>query len=199
MRLADAEVLPYEFTGVALRARTNLREVQDLLKTMRDSVEEQNRQVEEGAFVAMNDPRRPIVAPIVEDVPPHLNFTPIENGVDRLGRAADKYEEGLTSAMKDGGKALRSDGVARVNALLLLTERALTPEAGLPRRPWYKNLLSAPGWYTGYAAKTFPGVREAIEGKRWNEAEEQSATLGRTLQEEAEAIERAAEELERLH
>jgi N-acetylated-alpha-linked acidic dipeptidase len=199
MRLADAEVLPYEFTGVAHRARTNLREVQDLLKTMRDSVEEQNRQVEEGTFVAMNDPRRPIVAPTVEDVPPHLNFTPIENGVDRLGRAADKYEEALTSAMKDGGKALRSDSVARVNALLLQTERALTPKAGLPRRPWYKNLLSAPGWYTGYAAKTFPGVREAIEGKRWIEAEEQAATLGRTLEEEAEAIERAAEELERLH
>ncbi len=199
MRLADAEVLPYEFTGVVQRARTNLREVQDLLKTMRDSVEEQNRQVKESTFVAMNDPRRPTVAPTVEDVPPHLNFTPIENGTDRLGRAADKYEEALTSAMKDGGKALRSDGVARVNALLLLTERAVAPPVGLPRRPWYRNLLSAPGWYTGYGAKTFPGVREAIEGKRWAEAEEQAATLGRMLEEVAGAINRAAEELERLH
>jgi N-acetylated-alpha-linked acidic dipeptidase len=199
MRLADAEVLPYEFTSVTQRVRTNLREVQDLLRTMRDSVEEQNRQVKESTFVAMNDPRRPTVAPTVEDLPPHLNFTPIENGADRLGRAADKYEEALTGAMKDGGKVLRSDGVARVNALLLLTERALAPEAGLPRRPWYKNLLSAPGWYTGYSAKSLPGVREAIEGKRWREAEEQAATLGQMLEEEAGAIERAAEVLERLH
>jgi hypothetical protein len=35
--------------------------------------------------------------------------------------------------------------------------------------------------------------------KRWAEAEEQAATLGRMLEEEAGAIERAAEELERLH
>jgi N-acetylated-alpha-linked acidic dipeptidase len=199
MRLADAELLPYEFTSVTQRVRTNLREVQDLLKTTRDSVEEQNRQVGESVFVATNDPRRPTVAPTVEAVPPHLNFTPIENGADRLGRAADQYEKALTNAMKDGGKALRSDEVARVNGSLLRTERALAPEAGLPRRPWYKNLLTAPGWYTGYAAKTLPGVREAIEGKRWAEAEEQAATLGRMLEEEAGAIEGAAEELERLH
>jgi N-acetylated-alpha-linked acidic dipeptidase len=199
MRLADAEVLPYEFTAVAQRARTNLREVQDLLKTVRDSVEEQNRQAQEGVFVAVNDPRRPTVIPIVEPVPPHLNFTPVENGVDRLGRAADKYEEALTRVTKDGGKALRSDAVVRVNALLLLTERALTPEGGLPQRPWYKNLLTAPGWYTGYSAKTFPGVREAIEGKRWKEAEEQAAALGRMLDEEAGSIDRAAQELARLH
>jgi N-acetylated-alpha-linked acidic dipeptidase len=199
MRLADAELLPYEFTGVVQRARANLREVQDLLKTMRDSVEEQNRQIEERVFIAMNDPRRPTVAPKVEDLPPHLNFTPIENGIDHMERAADTYEEALTNAMKEAGKALRSDGVARVNALLLQTERALAPKDGLPRRAWYRNLLSAPGWYTGYSAKTFPGVREAIEGKRWEEAEEQAAELGRMLEQEAGAIERAAAELERLH
>ena len=42
---------------------TNLKEVQDLQTAARDSIEEQNRQVEESTFVAMNDPRRPLVAP----------------------------------------------------------------------------------------------------------------------------------------
>jgi N-acetylated-alpha-linked acidic dipeptidase len=199
MRLADAELLPYEFTAIAQRARSNFGEVQDLVKTMRDSVEEQNRQVEEGTFVAINDPRRPTVLPTIEDVPPHLNFTPVENGVDRVSRAAGMYEDALTNAMQDGGKALGSDDVVRVNALLMQTERALTSQVGLPRRPWYKNLLSAPGWYSGYSAKSFPGVREAIEGKRWEEAEEQGAILGRMLDEEAAAIERATQELARLH
>jgi N-acetylated-alpha-linked acidic dipeptidase len=199
MRLADAELLPYEFTAVAQRARGNLREIQDVLKTTRDSLEEQNRQVNESTFLAMNDPRRPTVAPTVVDVPPHLNFTPIENGIDRLGRAADRYEDALIAATKDKGKTLQSGGVARVNALLMQTERALTPEGGLPRRPWYKNLLSAPGWYTGYSAKNFPGVREAMEGKRWQEAEEQGVALGRMLNQEAGSIERAAQELAGLH
>ena len=48
---------------------------------------------------------------------------------------------------------------------------------GLPRRPWYRQLLSAPGWYTGYSPKTMPGVREAIEDKRWKDAEAGAAAL----------------------
>jgi N-acetylated-alpha-linked acidic dipeptidase len=199
MRLADAEVLPYEFTGVTQRVRTNLREVQDLLKNVRDSLEEQNRQVKEGAFVAMNDPRRPTVAPTEEAIPPHLNFSPVENGADRVDSAADQYEEALSRAMRGGGKALQSDGAARVNWLIPLTERAWASDSGLPRRPWYKNLLSAPGWYTGYSAKSFPGIREAIEGKQWAEAEQQAEALGRMLEQEAAAIDRAAKELARLH
>ena len=71
------------------------------------------------------------------------------------------------------------------------------PTAGLPRRPWYRQLLSAPGWYTGYSAKTLPGVREAIEGKRWSEAEEQAAALGQALEAEAAVLDQAAELLER--
>src|SRR5262249_10991205 len=47
------------------------------------------------------------------------------------------------------------------------TEQSLTVEVGLPGRDWYKHLIYAPGRYTGYDAKTWPGVREAIEEERW--------------------------------
>ena len=49
----------------------------------------------------------------------------------------------------------------------------MTIDSGLPRRSWYKHLVYAPGFYTGYGVKTLPGVREAIEGRNWMEAEEQ--------------------------
>ena len=65
-------------------------------------------------------------------------------------------------------------------------------------RPWYRQLLAAPGWYTGYAAKTMPGVREAIEGKRWAEAETQAAVLGRALEQEAAVLDEAAALLEEV-
>ena len=84
-----------------------------------------------------------------------------------------------------------------VNALLFETERKLAPPAGLPHRPWYRHLLTAPGWYTGYAPKILPGVREGIEAKRWAEAEAQAAALGQALDDAAETIERAALVLER--
>jgi N-acetylated-alpha-linked acidic dipeptidase len=49
-------------------------------------------------------------------------------------------------------------------------DQTLSPNAGLPGRPWFKNLVYAPGRFTGYGAKTLPGVREAIEDERWDDA-----------------------------
>ena len=49
-------------------------------------------------------------------------------------------------------------------------DQALLDPAGLPSRPWYRNLVYAPGTLTGYGAKTLPGVREAIEQRRFADA-----------------------------
>ena len=95
------------------------------------------------------------------------------------------------------GPGLGTATLDSLNALLLAAEHAMAPAEGLPRRPWYRQLISAPGWYTGYAAKTLPGVREAIEAKRWDEAEVQSAALGRALAREAEMLDQASALLER--
>jgi len=197
MRLAGADVLPYEFGRLSDRVGANVKEVQDLLTAVRDSIEEQNRQVDESTFVAMNDPRHPQVAPAREDVPPFVNFAPLQNGASRLKSATSRFETAYAAAWKNGGPALDEGRARELNALLLRAERTQAPAAGLPRRPWYRQLLAAPGWYTGYAPKTMPGVREAIEAKRWDEAEAQAAVLGKALAEEAGVLDQAAELLER--
>jgi N-acetylated-alpha-linked acidic dipeptidase len=68
---------------------------------------------------------------------------------------------------------------------LLQAERQLTDEAGLPKRPWYRHLLYAPGFYTGYAVKTMPGVREAIEQKQYAEADTEIARVAKAVEREA--------------
>ena len=55
---------------------------------------------------------------------------------------------------------------ARLMALMQPLDQSLLAEAGLPGRQWYKSLLYAPGRFTGYGAKTMPGIREAIEEDR---------------------------------
>src|SRR2546430_10901611 len=85
-----------------------------------------------------------------------------------------------------------------LNATLRQSERALTLADGLPRRPWYRHQIYAPGFYTGYGVKTLPGVREAIEQKNWREADDQVPRLARTLGAETDVINRAAEQLEQL-
>jgi N-acetylated-alpha-linked acidic dipeptidase len=196
MRLADAELLPFEFNRLSERVTTNLKEVQDLQRTQRDSIEEQNRQIDESTFVAMNDPRHPLVAPAREAVPPFLNFAPLQNGATRLKSATARFETAYTAAFADEGPALDAATLDSVNALLLGAERALAPADGLPGRPWYRQLISAPGLYTGYAPKPMPGVREAIEAQRWAEAETEAGVLGRALGAEGELLDRASGLLE---
>ena len=197
MRLADADLLPYEFGRLSERVGANLKEVQDLATAVRDSIEEQNRQIEESTFVAMNDPRHPLVAPAREPVPPFLDFAPLQNGAARLKSATSRFENAYAAAVKADGVGPDSGASSRLNALLLQAERATAPEGGLPRRPWYRQVLSAPGWYTGYGAKTMPGVREAIEAKRWPEAEAEAVRLGQALEAEAQVLDEASALLER--
>jgi N-acetylated-alpha-linked acidic dipeptidase len=66
--------------------------------------------------------------------------------------------------------------------LLYQSERRLTGEPGLPRRPWFKHQIYAPGFYTGYGVKTIPGVREAIEQKQWDEVEPQAKNAAAAVQ-----------------
>ena len=79
---------------------------------------------------------------------------------------------------------------------MLQTERLLTDESGLPKRPWYRHLLYAPGYYTGYGVKTMPGVREAIEEGEWESIDREVQRLADVLNAEAKAVGEVARALE---
>ena len=198
LRLADAEVLPYQFTGLAETVTKYVKEVEKLAKDQQDEIRERNRELDEGLFTATADPREPDVTPAREDLPPFLNFAPLDNAADALTRAAERYEKAFGRTQANGGAMLAKPDAQAVNATLLRTERALTSAAGLPRRPWYRHEVYAPGFYTGYGVKTLPGVREAIEQKTWSEGDAQIGAAGKALQATADVINRAAEQLEKL-
>ena len=196
IRLADADLLPFEFTNLADAVQVYLTEVQQLLKTEQEAIAERNRQIEDGVFAAIADPRRPIKAPLVERLPPAINFAPLENASRSLARAAERFKKVAATARPR--VAAHADVLQAVNARLIQSERQLTDESGLPRRPWYRHLLYAPGFYTGYAVKTLPGVREAIEQKQYAEAESEVVRIARALDRETALIEAAAAALERV-
>jgi N-acetylated-alpha-linked acidic dipeptidase len=76
------------------------------------------------------------------------------------------------------------------------SERLLLNQDGLPRRPWYRHLIYAPGFYTGYGSKTLPGVREGIEERHYSEAEKEITRVAKALNDEAALVEQAAVLLE---
>ena len=187
--------MPFEFSDLGDTVHKYLDELKNLLKSKQDEVSERNQQLEEGVFKANYDPKKPTVAPPKEDVPPHLNFSPLENASESLTRSAARYK----SAMEKSGAALGSANLSVLNQKLMESERRLLDPKGLLRRPWYKHMIYAPGVYTGYGVKTIPGVREAIEQKHWEEADAEIVRVSKVLQAEAALIDEAAAELEKIH
>jgi len=198
MRMADAELIPLSFGDSADTIARYVREVETLLKTEQDKQKEVNQELDEGAFEATSDPEHPIVAPKREELPPFINFAPLENGSAAMKRSADHFEKALAKAQEHGGAAYANNAVQKLNQKLIEAERAFLDENGLPERPWFKNQIYAPGAYTGYGVKTIPAVRESIEQKKWSQAEQGAQTVGKVLQNEADMIEEAAKQLEAL-
>ena len=195
MRLADADLLPFAFTNMAETIGGYLTELQKLRDARADAIAERNLQLDEGVFAATSDPQAPTHAPKREALAPFLSMAALQNAVDALRRAADDYEAAVTKAHENGGAALARASLAGINAKLMQVERALTSQAGLPKRPWYKHLMYAPGLYTGYGVKTMPAAREAIELGRWDEANTELGRIAEVIDAQARLVRSAAEAL----
>ncbi len=197
MRLADADLLPYNFTGLADAIHRYLDELQKLSQTKRDEAIERNKELEEGVFSAIADPKKTSLPPPAEEVPPYLNFAPLQNASDALTHSAERYQKALEKVSSSDELAVSPAELQTLNATLIQSERKLTSSEGLPGRPWFQHLIYAPGQYTGYDVKTIPGVREAIEQKQWTEVEHQIVRAANALQDEATLVDSAAQGLEK--
>jgi len=165
LRMADAPVLPFEF-GAAARKFA--------------------RYVDELVHLAA-----------VRDSGGRLDLSPLRQTVARLAAAAARYEGALArlDGISEADVRARSDALDRVNQMLYRTERAVSDTGGLPARPWFRNLIYAPGLYTGYAVKTMPGIREALELGRPEEAVVQAARVTAAVGRLADEVGRAADAL----
>jgi N-acetylated-alpha-linked acidic dipeptidase len=199
LRLADAEVIPFEFGDLADVVRKYTEELQGLLKHKQEEIEERNREFEEGVFAATSDPQHPMGPPEAEATPPELNFAPLQNAAKALTASAKRYQKAVARAEPKFGDPTQTAAVQELNQILLQAERSLTDSAGLPRRPWYKHLLYAPGVYAGYGAKTMPGVREGIEEGRYGEAEEEIVRVAKVVDAERALLDSASTVLDRFN
>lgn len=78
---------------------------------------------------------------------------------------------------------------ARLNQALLAAERELLIPEGLPRRPWFRHAIYAPGEYTGYAAVVIPGVNEALDKGDSERVRQQLSVLSAALNRAAKTLE----------
>ena len=187
MRMADADIIPYQFTDFADTVRTYVGEVKKLADTMRAKTKQQNADIADGMYTALADPKHPRVAPVTEPLPPYLNFAPLDQASDDLTTAAMAYDKAFTAHAASAPTAL--------NLQLLQSERVLMDTGGLPNRPWFQNMIYAPGFYTGYGVKTLPAVRETIEQKEWSNVDAQITRTAAAIEREATLLNAAAKTL----
>ena len=196
IRLADADVVPIEFTDLADTVQKYGRELKDLLGRKQDEIRERNRQIADGVFAAMRDPKKPAPMPKTEAVPPAINFAPLDNAISTLGDSARRYDKALASARMK--VVADSAALVKLNAKLRTAEIQLLDDSGLPRRGWYRHLVYAPGYYTGYGVKTIPGVREGIEDGRYDQAEKEVVRAAAALTRLTSLVDSASSDLENL-
>ena len=180
LRMADVEVLPLQFGAFAQTVDGYVGELHDLADGKRKKAVELAKLLDDGAFKLAADPKRPVLAPEREPEVPHFNLAPLDNAVERLKKSTKAYDEAYAKLMA-GQTKLTAAQLKDLNSHLREMESALTDSRGLPGRDWFKHLVYAPGLYTGYGVKTVPGVREAIEEKHWDEANQYSVMTGAAL------------------
>ena len=187
MRMADADVIPFQFGDVADTIHGYVTEVKRLADTMRTRTKEPNTEIADGVYVALKDPKKTMVPPEVEAMPPYLNFAPLDQASDDLTTAATDFDKAYAAHAVSAGP--------EINLQLIQSERAFLDSAGLPNRPWFQNMMYAPGFYTGYGVKTLPAVREAIEQKEWASVDGLIARTAAAVEREAALLKSATQML----
>ncbi|MDA0347208.1 MAG: M28 family peptidase [Verrucomicrobia bacterium] len=190
MRIADAEVVPIQFSNASKTYSGYADELVKLLDKEREAIELHNTLVNQGHIKNAADPTWSFVNPATKDEAPFLNFAPLLNGLKRLEIVSSNFQENWDKYFS-GTVTLSREKTEQLNKLLYQSEQALIREEGLPRRPWFRHQVYAPGFYTGYGVKTFPGIREAIEEGKWSEAEEQVQFAANAISAYAGRVEQA--------
>jgi len=184
LRAANADLPPQRYGDFADTVADYLAEVKSLAEDKRAAAAAQARALAAEAFELAADPTRPHGPPTALLPVPFFSLAPLENAVARLQASAEAYDR----ALAERGAALDEGTKARLFGLARETEQMLAPEVGLPGRPWYRNLVYAPGQLTGYGAKTLPGVREGIEQERWGDVDRYAQLTAAALEAYADKI-----------
>ncbi|WP_395807568.1 transferrin receptor-like dimerization domain-containing protein [Daejeonella sp.] len=182
LRMADANTLPFEFKNLHKTISSYVAEMIGMTDQMRESTAVYNQVISGNNYQLAADPAKPEKLPIRKTEVPYIDFSALQNSLVNLELSATSLSDRIAKGN------ISSTSLKALNEALYRAEQKLLTTAGLPRRPWYKHTIYAPGFYTGYGVKTMPGVREAIEQRDWKEAQDQ-------IEIAAKAISRLAEHL----
>jgi N-acetylated-alpha-linked acidic dipeptidase len=191
LRAAQSQLIPADEADFAASIAGYDEELHKLAEGMRNRSRELGKLLDEDAFTLASDPTQPRGAPQRTGEVPFLNFAILDNAIAKLEQSAKAFDKeyARVSASDEAGAPAERE---RINAALANLELTLTDPHGLPGgREWYRHMIYAPGAHTGYGVKTLPGIREAIEDRRWDEANDYMGVVARALSAYSNRLDRA--------
>ncbi|HET7001628.1 MAG TPA: M28 family metallopeptidase [Puia sp.] len=165
LRMLNADILPFDFRILHKEIKTYTTELQTMISNLRELTSVNNEIIRKKYFLIAMDTAHSLLPPVQKQEIPFIDFSPLQNAIISLGRAADHSYEVMNT------KGMTKKQMDSLNRSLYRAEQELLLDQGLPLRPWYKHVLYAPGFYTGYSVKTLPGIRESIEQRNFLQAE----------------------------
>jgi N-acetylated-alpha-linked acidic dipeptidase len=189
LRAAQADLLPARESDFAASVAGYDEELHKLVDNDRDKSRRLDKLLDEGAFQLAQNPRLPRAPPVRSTPVPDVSFVELDAAIERLKTSAKAFDAEYQRLAASG--AGDDAGRRRMNAALSNLETALTDPEGLPGREWYRHMMYAPGLQTGYGVKTMPGIREAIEEQRWDQAAKYMGVVARVLNAYSDRLDRA--------
>lgn len=186
MRMANADVLPFDVNVFYKTVDDYFTEVKTLVDNTRMQTDEENSMIRDRLYDLAKDPTKTYHAPKMKDAVPFLNFSDLENVMVQMKNRTEEFQKQYGDATQ-----LPVEKQNELNQILYKIERSLINDVGLPRRPWYKHEIYAPGYYTGYGVKTLPGIREAIEQRNWKEAQDNIEIVSKTIDQYTQQVQKA--------
>ncbi|WP_426688162.1 transferrin receptor-like dimerization domain-containing protein [Rhodanobacter ginsengiterrae] len=179
LRSADANVLPLRFGDFSDTLTRYVGQLHQLVDTMRKNTAQQHRLLDAHAYALAADPTRPVAPPARDSDMPAIDLAPLDRAAQQLAQSTAALQ--VAYDQQAAGLALSGAKRKQVNQLIGSMEQRLTDSDGLPGRRWFRHFIYAPGMLTGYGVKTVPGVREALEARRWDEANRYAMATARVL------------------
>ena len=182
LRLSESDILPFRFVNMVDNIGTFIESNKKLAEKVKKETKARNQLLDQNAYTIAGNPKKTYLPPKRLDAVPDFDFEPLDAAYSRLKASAWNYEKSLIKFKKG---SLSAEQKAQINYLLKNVEQSMQRENGLPRRDWFKHMIYAPGYYTGYGVKTLPGIREGLEERNWDE-------VNLFIGEVAKALDRAA-------
>jgi N-acetylated-alpha-linked acidic dipeptidase len=207
LRLANADLLPFDFATYAANVRQFVNELASknksvvlsavhaprtvpnpvILSEVASSRSESATQSKDPVHAsATSSPSGSFHQAFVSDsataqvskTPTHLDLSDVQKAIDAFETAGKKLNESLKAKLASG--QIEPQLALTLNHGMMQVERNWLNPDGIPGRPWFKHILY--GARFTYAHLELPGLTEAVEAEDWPTAKQQAEILQRALE-----------------